>query len=81
MAANRKTTFIVPPKTAKNPKCSRIWRGIWIKEPLINQGSKLTGSFGGWRRCSSVEEPRGIFSFVAPCQPPKYVRHLATLIY
>ena len=23
----------------------------------------------GWRRCSAVEDPLGVFSFVAPCQP------------
>jgi hypothetical protein len=63
------------------------------KEPERNNIYTLAWSFGGWRRCSSVEDPRGIFSFVGleqiraarfcglPCQPPKSLCHLATLIY
>jgi hypothetical protein len=35
----------------------------------------LAAGRGGWLCCSSVEEPRGIFSFVAPRHPPRRARN------
>jgi hypothetical protein len=36
-----------------------------------NRSEKGLGGAGAWLRCSSVEDPRGIFSFVAPRHPPR----------
>jgi hypothetical protein len=66
---------------ASTTRPGAFWSRPWcIKVPSRNNLHKLTGPFGGRRRCSSVEDPRGIFSFVAPCQPPKSRRHLVKLI-
>jgi hypothetical protein len=35
----------------------------------------LAAGRGGWRRCSSVEDPRGIFSFVSPRHLPRRARN------
>src|SRR5476649_1499784 len=35
----------------------------------------LAAGPGGWLRCSSVEDPRGIFSFVTPRHPPRRARN------
>jgi hypothetical protein len=47
--------------------------GITARFENISGG--LAAGRGVWLRCSSLEDPRGIFSFVAPCHPPRLARN------
>ena len=48
----------------------RAMTGSTTKRPAQRPAvRRIFEAKAGWRRCSSVEDPQGVFSFVAPCHP------------
>ena len=45
-----------------------------------NAARRVFAQKAGWLRCSSVEDPPGIFSFVAPCHPALCAKTAPSLI-
>jgi beta-xylosidase len=56
-------------------------RQRFLRACFENSPGGLAPGRGGWLRCSSVEDPRGIFSFVAPRHPPRRGRNLGSGLF
>jgi hypothetical protein len=67
-----------PPTSRKPWLCQRLSQRMYLRACFENSSGGLAADRGGWLRCSSVEDPRGIFSFVAPRHPPRRARNPAS---